>query len=168
MGWALAAASTPATGDLGGVWESLIQAGVTGLLLYIVVSKVIPKILENHQKQEDQMRQDLKEANARHEAHQVKKDDAFLSALEKMESRAEKREEAMAELAKESTHAGQNQSIALVQLKDTLDGLRADVSMNTEVVRSLNSLTERKLDTKRVKTEDVAAAILAVKAEGGT
>ena len=132
----LAEASAGGSGVEGWI-QVLLQGGVSGAILYFVVAKVIPGILSRHA-------ETLEKQDEKHSEQEDRQRSDFLAALAKIEERAEKREQAMADIAKEATNVGQTQAVAMVRLTDTMDGLRRDVETNTEVLRAYTTETKRR------------------------
>ena len=143
-------AETSGSGPEGWV-QVLLQGGVSAAMLWVVVAKIIPNMLARHDEA-------LKKQDERHSEQEDRQRIDFLTALGKIEERAEKREEAMAEIAREATNAGQTQAVAMVRLTDSIDGLRRDVETNTETLRTLNAQTKRRM-TGRNLTAEAAAAL---------
>lgn len=142
-------AETSGSGPEGWV-QVLLQGGVSAAMLWVVVAKIIPNMLARHDEA-------LKKQDERHSEQEDRQRTDFLTALGKIEERAEKREEAMAEIAREATNAGQTQAVAMVRLTDSIDGLRRDVETNTETLRTLNAQTKRRMTGRNLSAEAGAA-----------
>lgn len=130
--------------------QVLLQGGVSAAMLWLVVAKIIPNILARHAEA-------LEKQDERHSEQEDRQRTDFLTALGKIEERAEKREEAMAEIAREATNAGQTQAVAMVRLNDSIDGLRRDVETNTETLRTLNAQTKRRMTGRNLSAEAAEA-----------
>lgn len=107
-------------------WIKIITgAGVSAVMLWFVIAKVIPGILAKGSEERTEQRTD------------------FLGALEKMEKRAEKRETAVLAHVKESTAMGNAQAHATALLGETMVELRADINTNTDALRNLERQRQR-------------------------
>ncbi len=119
---ATAAATTPAPTD----WTSImLSAGVAGCVLIYLFGKFIPDMKAEHAKERTELRAD-------NEKQETKQRGDFLSAFEKSEERAERREAAMNEqlaaeresrekFVGESTAMGNAQAAATLKMSDSMD-----------------------------------------------
>jgi hypothetical protein len=154
-------------------WARIIAgAGIAGVMLWYVVAKVIPRILdkhsaemekeeERHARQEDQQRTDFLGALDGIEARCAARDAEFMTQLR------EERQAREAQL-RETTEMGHQQASAMIRLTDSIDGLRKDLNTNTDVLRGLNA-QGRRMATGRHRAADVVAAVSAARnvEEGG-
>ncbi len=168
-------APLPSSGDGVMDWIKIIAgAGVAGVMLWLVISKVIPKILDKHEKERKELRADhAKERKELREDHATLQN-TYLAQLDKIEDRAEKSQatfvsqieserKARESQFRESTAVGSAQAVATIQLNETMSGLRSDVNTNTEVLRSLEKQRKKMVTSSQGKTATELLAVQEVK-----
>ncbi len=126
MNWLFILAEHAATAPAPTDWVSiLLSAGVAGAVLVYLFLKFIPDMKAEHAKERAELRSD-------NEKQETKQRGDFLSAFEKSEERAERREAAQAEQLQaeresrekfvgESTAMGNAQAAATLKLSDSMD-----------------------------------------------
>lgn len=129
-------------------WVSiLLSAGVAGVVLAYLLVKYIPEQAQRHQ--------DLMEAV--HRRHEAQEDDMRKDIKEivySFQGQMSSERDARLEMTKEHTSVGQNTAVVLAGLKDSVDGLKTEISANTQATRDLQAQRKRLTLNRPRMTDD--------------